>query len=57
VRPKNKQATQYVKFAMDIIHDLEIDQPHTEGLPNSPLSTEQLENIRTYLACYYIISA
>ncbi|KAJ4381986.1 hypothetical protein N0V85_008593 [Neurospora sp. IMI 360204] len=58
LRPKNRQAFQYVRMAVDIANDLELDMdPGVDELsgPRSP-SPQRLEEIRTYLATYYVAS-
>ncbi|KAK0749241.1 hypothetical protein B0T18DRAFT_323294 [Schizothecium vesticola] len=53
LRPKNKQAFQYVRMAVDVVTDLELDQdPGTDEIPNS----ERINQIRLYLATYFIMS-
>lgn len=58
LRPKNRQAFQYVRMAVDMVNDLELDEdPGTDELngPRRP-SPQRLEVIRTYLATYYVAS-
>lgn len=58
LRPKNRQAFQYVRMAVDMVNDLELDvDPGVDELtgPRGP-SPERLEEIRTYLATYYVAS-
>ncbi|OLN97254.1 hypothetical protein CCHL11_07711 [Colletotrichum chlorophyti] len=63
LRPKSKQAFQYVRMAAEILHDLELDHPPPQdrtGTGINPLSTlapERMDGIRAYLSCYYLISA
>jgi hypothetical protein len=57
LRPKNKQAFQYVRMAVDIIHDLELDQdpgPENASNPDS-ISERRLLEVRAYLATYYLV--
>ncbi|KAH7176457.1 hypothetical protein EDB81DRAFT_706887 [Dactylonectria macrodidyma] len=55
LRPKNKQAFQYVRMAGDLTRDLELDQEMPD--PTSPdAPSDQVEKIRTYLAWYYAVS-
>ncbi|KAH7158007.1 hypothetical protein B0J13DRAFT_581942 [Dactylonectria estremocensis] len=55
LRPKNKQAFQYVRMAGDLTRDLELDQEMPD--PSSPdAPSDQVEKIRTYLAWYYVVS-
>ncbi|KAK4232379.1 hypothetical protein QBC38DRAFT_95131 [Podospora fimiseda] len=57
LRPKNKQALQYIRMAVDIVVDLELDQdPETDSL-DIPPSPSRLDEIRTYIACYYLSSS
>lgn len=59
LRPKNKQAFQYMRMAADMIHDLELDQqqPVSSSWSDSPaLSDEQLNAIRAYLGYFYVVS-
>ncbi|KAH7358961.1 hypothetical protein B0T11DRAFT_110346 [Plectosphaerella cucumerina] len=59
LRPKNKQAFQYVRMAAEIANDLELVSPPDDEVitPDGPISSERLEGMRTYLACYYLVSA
>ena len=57
LRPKNKQAFQYVRMVVDIVNDLELDQDPDGGDPTPDrVDDERLEEIRTYLATYYLVS-
>ncbi|KAK0733827.1 hypothetical protein B0T26DRAFT_670190 [Lasiosphaeria miniovina] len=57
LRPKNKQAFQYIRMIVDIVTDLELDQdPGTDKVGVAP-SSERLSEIRTYLASYYLASS
>ena len=56
LRPKNKQVFQYIRMAIDIVSDLELDQdPGTDDLEVS-LTPERLDQIRIYLGTYHIVS-
>ncbi|KAI0534065.1 hypothetical protein GGR58DRAFT_484257 [Xylaria digitata] len=59
LRPKNKQSFQYLRMAVDIVHDLEMEQD--SGLDLSSLGPGQrarkLDNIRALLGCFYGISS
>ncbi|OIW31326.1 hypothetical protein CONLIGDRAFT_573489 [Coniochaeta ligniaria NRRL 30616] len=58
LRPKNKQAFQYVRMVVDIVNDLELDQdPDSDDMPSEKVTKEGLEEIRTYLATYYFVSS
>ena len=57
LRPRNKQVFQYVRMAMDIVNDLEMDQPFDSEVAGAMDSNgNHLENIRTYLATYHLTS-
>ncbi|KAM0479527.1 hypothetical protein ACHAPX_004743 [Trichoderma viride] len=55
LRPKNKQAFQYVRMAGDMVRDMGLDQelPELKDSVNSEVTKEQLDKIRTYLSWYY----
>uniref|UniRef100_L2FPE0 Zn 2cys6 transcription factor n=1 Tax=Colletotrichum fructicola (strain Nara gc5) TaxID=1213859 RepID=L2FPE0_COLFN len=55
LRPKSKQAFQYVRMAAEILHDLELVDPPSGVTAASPV--DRLDGIRAYLACFYLISA
>lgn len=59
LRPKNKQALQYLRMAADLVHDLELDQDTGTGTAwnGAQLTDQQLHSIRVYLAYYYVASA
>lgn len=59
LRPKNKQAFQYIRMAAEIANDLELVCPPdgdavTADMPPTP---ESIEGMRTYLSCYYLVSS
>ncbi|KAI1206725.1 uncharacterized protein F4807DRAFT_453273 [Annulohypoxylon truncatum] len=58
LRPKNRQLVQYLRMAVDIVHDLELDEEKDMNL--AALSPERremkLQGIRAYLACFYNVS-
>ncbi|KAL2019598.1 hypothetical protein VTK56DRAFT_9495 [Thermocarpiscus australiensis] len=57
LRPKNKQAFQYIRMVVDIVNDLELDQdPGTDSMEVAP-APERLEQIRLYLASYYLVTS
>ncbi|KAK4239154.1 hypothetical protein C8A03DRAFT_14436 [Achaetomium macrosporum] len=57
LRPKNKQALQYTRMVVDIVTDLELDEdPGCDSLEVPP-TPERLDQIRLYLASYYLASA
>ncbi|RYP11314.1 hypothetical protein DL764_000132 [Monosporascus ibericus] len=53
LRPKNKQVIQYMRMAVDIVQDLELDQ---EGGYMSLDLQDQIPGIRAFLACHYSLS-
>ena len=55
LRPKNRQAFQYLQMAVEIINDLELDQDPEPENRSLNVSDERLENIRTFLAAYYLV--
>lgn len=56
LRPRNKQAFQYVRMTVDIVNDLELDQDNYSYLGMDEVSPERLEEIRVYLGSYYLVS-
>ncbi|OAA45053.1 hypothetical protein NOR_03807 [Metarhizium rileyi] len=61
LRPKNKQAFQFMRMAADMIHDLELDQEQLvlgTG-PDCPDLTgeQQLDGIRAYMGYFYVLSS
>ncbi|KAK4155340.1 hypothetical protein C8A00DRAFT_13627 [Chaetomidium leptoderma] len=57
LRPKNKQAVQYIRMIVDIISDLELDEdPGTDSMEVPP-TPQRLDEIRLYLASYYLASS
>ncbi len=59
LRPKNKQAFQYLRMAVDIVHDLEMERESDLDLsliaPGQ--RTRKLDNMRALLGCFYGMSA
>ncbi|KAI0883676.1 uncharacterized protein GGS22DRAFT_165772 [Annulohypoxylon maeteangense] len=55
LRPKNRQAVQYLRMAVDIVHDMELDEEKDINLAvQSPERREMtLQSIRIYLSCFY----
>ncbi|KAK3363295.1 hypothetical protein B0T25DRAFT_587272 [Lasiosphaeria hispida] len=54
LRPKSKQAFQYIRMAAEILDDFDLDQDFgTEGQDETP-TPERFDQIRTYLATYYL---
>lgn len=58
LRPKNKQLLQYLRMAVDMVHDLELDEAIDTNLAAEPPESKQarFQGIRAYLACFYILS-
>lgn len=60
LRPKNKQAFQYLRMAGDMVRDMGLDQEVAElkskSNSNSEVAKEQLDRIRTYLSWFYAAS-
>ncbi|KAK5662817.1 hypothetical protein OQA88_6228 [Cercophora sp. LCS_1] len=52
LRPKNKQALHYVRMAVDIVSDLELDSLSLV----TPVSESRIAQIRVYLATYFLTS-
>jgi hypothetical protein len=42
-------------MAVDIVHDLELDQDPGPDRKDGTVSKRRLEEIRTYLATYYLV--
>ncbi|KAK4659964.1 hypothetical protein QC762_114960 [Podospora pseudocomata] len=57
LRPKNKQAYQYIRMAVDIVFDLELNEDPGTDRVDVPPTKARLEEIRTYAACYYLASS
>jgi len=57
LRPKNKQSIQYIRMVVDIVTDLELDEDPCIDSMDVPPTPERLEQIRLYLASYYLASA
>ncbi|KAK9773373.1 hypothetical protein SCAR479_09906 [Seiridium cardinale] len=57
LRPKHRQAFQYLKMAIDIAHDLELDQEQAFAaqLQTGP-NLEDLASFRALVSCYYLIT-
>ncbi|KAI1734805.1 hypothetical protein F4680DRAFT_330712 [Xylaria scruposa] len=59
LRPRNKQSYQYLRMAVDIVHDLEMEQAANLDLPYSTVPerrARKLDDIRVLLGCYYAMS-
>lgn len=56
LRPKNKQSRQYLRMVVDIVSDLELDQDPGIDLMDIPPTPERLNQIRLYIASYYMVS-
>lgn len=57
LRPKNKQAYQYIRMAVDIVFDLELNEDPGTDRVDVPPTEARVEEIRTYAACYYLASS
>ncbi|GAP87142.2 putative zn 2cys6 transcription factor [Rosellinia necatrix] len=59
LRPKNKQSFQYIRMAVDIVHDLEMEQEPDLDLFAIPPDqhARKLDNLRALLGCFYAMSA
>ncbi|KAJ4419939.1 hypothetical protein N0V82_004653 [Gnomoniopsis sp. IMI 355080] len=57
LRPKNKQALQYLRMASDIVRDLDLDQP-LDGIvfAEARSNPKRMNSIRAYLATQYLCS-
>ncbi|KAH8205628.1 hypothetical protein TruAng_000122 [Truncatella angustata] len=55
LRPKHRQAIQYLRMATDIAHDLGLDEEETFAaiLQTGP-SLEDLASFRAFISCYYL---
>ncbi|KAI2464636.1 hypothetical protein F4781DRAFT_65995 [Annulohypoxylon bovei var. microspora] len=55
LRPKNRQLVQYLRMAVDIVHDLELEEETEMNLAaQSPeRRAMKLQTIRAYLSCFY----
>lgn len=58
LRPKQKQASQYVRMAADIVHDLELDQA-PDNFDHAEFGTDEkfIDGIRAYISCYYLCAS
>ncbi|KAK2000439.1 hypothetical protein LX36DRAFT_429756 [Colletotrichum falcatum] len=57
LRPKNKQGFQYVRMAAEILHDLDLNHPPYQGAGvSNPPTADQMEGIRAYISCYYLVT-
>lgn len=58
LRPKNKQSFQYLRMAVDIVHDMELDQePDLDLFSMAPdQRARKLDNLRALLGCFYSMS-
>lgn len=57
VRPKQRQAFQYLRMAIDIVHDLELDQEETfRGRFKAGFTGKDLASIRAFITCYYLLT-
>ncbi|ORY67674.1 uncharacterized protein BCR38DRAFT_427874 [Pseudomassariella vexata] len=57
LRPKNRQASQYLRMATDIVHDLDLGQEKTIlARVETGLHAEDIDKIRGFIACFYLVS-
>ncbi|KAI1140797.1 hypothetical protein F5Y05DRAFT_402882 [Hypoxylon sp. FL0543] len=58
LRPKNRQLIQYLRMAVDIVHDLELDEEIDMDITaQTPERRDMtLQGFRAYLSCFYIMS-
>ncbi|KAI1324903.1 hypothetical protein F5Y16DRAFT_411718 [Xylariaceae sp. FL0255] len=57
LRPKNQQLFQYLRMAVDIVHDLELEESDLDLAAMAPEErTQSLEGLRALLGCFYAIS-
>ncbi len=54
LRPKSRQSFQYSRMAVDIVHDLELDQAFAS--PDEVVGPQTLDAARACLGCYYLAS-
>ncbi|KAG8167940.1 hypothetical protein KVR01_003629 [Diaporthe batatas] len=58
LRPKQKQATQYIRMAADIVHDLELDRaPDNFDRADFVAEEKSMDGIRAYISCYYLVAS
>ncbi|ETS85010.1 hypothetical protein PFICI_03035 [Pestalotiopsis fici W106-1] len=58
LRPKHRQAFQYLKMATEISSDLELDQEETfADRLEGGLNLEDLASVRAFISCYYLVTA
>ncbi|KAK2021365.1 hypothetical protein LX32DRAFT_259081 [Colletotrichum zoysiae] len=58
LRPKSKQGFHYVRMAAEILYDLDLNHPPCQGVGASTQPTaDQMEGIRAYLSCHYLVTA
>ncbi|KAK2018210.1 hypothetical protein LZ32DRAFT_613722 [Colletotrichum eremochloae] len=58
LRPKSKQGFHYTRMAAEILHDLDLNHPPYQGAGvSTPPTADQMEGIRAYLSCYYLVTA
>ncbi|KAF2999510.1 hypothetical protein E8E14_000962 [Neopestalotiopsis sp. 37M] len=58
LRPKHRQAFQYLKMATEISSDLELDQEETfADRIEGGLNLEDLASLRALISCYYLVTA
>lgn len=57
LRPKDKRTYQYLRMAIDLLHDLDLDKCCDDCSEEEAMTTSgQLDGIRAYLGCFYIVA-
>ncbi|KAK7917118.1 hypothetical protein PG985_010726, partial [Apiospora marii] len=57
LRPNDRRTFQYLRMAVDVVHDLGLDDEATfADRLESGVGPEDLERFRTFIACFYIAS-
>ncbi|KAK8073774.1 hypothetical protein PG994_004673 [Apiospora phragmitis] len=57
LRPNDRRTFQYLRMAVDIVHDLGLDDETTfANQIESGVGPEDLERLRTFISCFYLIS-
>ncbi|KAK8070966.1 hypothetical protein PG997_011169 [Apiospora hydei] len=57
LRPNDRRTFQYLRMAVDIVHDLGLDDEATFAAQlESDVGPEDLERLRTFISCFYLVS-
>ncbi|KAK7946623.1 uncharacterized protein PG986_010944 [Apiospora aurea] len=57
LRPNDRRTFQYLRMAVDIVHDLGLDDEATFATQlESGVGPEDLERLRTFISCFYLVS-